>query len=166
MNIALILIGTVVSACLYRMYGCDDSDFKEEFFWLGFVGQIVRKIPKFRSMLCNLIAITLVARFVEAPIWMYVVCYVLGYLTLLTYHDTRPWNWMNPRDNFLLHGLVNGIAFIPLAFFDHAMLLPLIYRAVAMGLGMGIWCHWLWSIDWVEEWGRGAIIILSILFLL
>jgi hypothetical protein len=162
MSIVLILLGTVAAAILYRLGGCSEEDWVEEYPW---VPLFLRKLPV-RDMGVSLIAVGLGSMLISAPWWMWLICYALSHITLTTYHDTKPYNWMKPDDNFWLHGLVNGMAFLPLAFFATEMLVPLILRSVVMGLFMGVWCHWIFSTDYIEEWGRGGIIILTLLFLL
>lgn len=168
MNIVLILLGTVLSAVLYRMYGCGDKDFKLEYSWTGAVGRFIRKIPKFRALLCNLIALSVLAVVypVSAPWWMWLLCWALGFLTLLTYHDTKPWNPMKPRDNFWLHGFCNGLAFMPLAFYAPELLGMLAVRSIIMCVFMGVWCHWIFTSAIMEEHGRGGIMVFTLLLLL
>ena len=66
------------------------------------------------------------------------------------------WDKLFGKDNFYAHGFMIGLAAFPLIWAGVAWWLILI-RALAMGLGMGLWCRWFSNV-WVEECGRGAFI--------
>ena len=85
----------------------------------------------------------------------------LTFLALTTYYD-RIFGY----DNFYIHGLMIGLAALPLSFVGISGW-QVVYRAVLLGLFMGALNWWVHehkikNSDWVEEIGRGAIITLTI----
>ena len=99
----------------------------------------------------------------------YAISLLLHVLFLSTY-----WGWINKffnvaiEDkvwfNWLLHGFGIGLAMMPFALVGLSWVLILI-RAVILGFVMMVWSD-SWDIDWVEEMGRGASIILTLPILL
>lgn len=69
------------------------------------------------------------------------------------------------EDNFFHHGLMIGLALFPLATMGCVSWIALFVRSVILSLSMGLWCKWFKN-DWVEELGRGGIIILTLPILL
>jgi len=68
---------------------------------------------------------------------------------------TTYWDSVFGYDNFFFHGFMIGIAYIFYAF--SGLWFMIFVRAVALGIGMHIWCK-IFKKDWVEEGGRGAMI--------
>ena len=69
----------------------------------------------------------------------------------------------NDVDNFFMHGLVCGLAALPLVGIYPWWLI--VARAAILGAAMGLWCKvWSWAV--AEEVGRGAFIVASLLLFL
>jgi hypothetical protein len=76
---------------------------------------------------------------------------------LTTYWDEAPWN--NGKDNFYNHGTACALAYFPYMFFAEPT--ALMARVILCGALMGIW-SWIIGLDWVEEGGRGFILIITL----
>ena len=102
---------------------------------------------------------------IKAPWWIYLLSYPLMGGALSTY-----WDRIFGYDNFYAHGFVIGTGLLPLVLCGSLDLLPFMIRAVVLCLAMGSLnyivnkFHVPFS-DWIEELGRGAFIILSLLLL-
>lgn len=93
---------------------------------------------------------------IEAPWWAYLLCYPLMGGALSTY-----WDRIFGYDNFYAHGFVIGTGLLPLVLCGSLGIAPFIIRAIVLGVAMGLWCIYFEN-DWVEEFGRGAFITLSL----
>jgi len=83
----------------------------------------------------------------------------LTFGALTTYFDS-----IFGYDNFYAHGFATGIACLPL-FWVGIPLWLILARSLILALFMGLWSRF-WGWDEMEEWGRGASIILTIPILL
>lgn len=90
----------------------------------------------------------------------YTISFILSWISLSTY-----WDDVFGSPNFYAHGLGIGLALIPLTFIGVPIWWILI-RSICLSLGMGVWSSST-DVDWLEEMGRGALIIatLPILFM-
>jgi hypothetical protein len=71
---------------------------------------------------------------------------------------TTYWDWINGEDNFFLHGLFCGLAYLPYLFYINWY--AIVLRAVILGISMWIWCS-INDRDDIEEYGRGALLIVT-----
>ena len=62
--------------------------------------------------------------------------------------------------NWFLHGFGIGLALIPYGIGIHNLYVVLC-RAIILGISMAIWSHFIHK-DWLDEGGRGALIILTL----
>ena len=97
--------------------------------------------------------------------WMYVLAFAGTWGGLSTYHDEMFYNWMKPRDNHWLHGMVIGCAVWSGAW------LPFVLRIAILGVVMGLWSKFTPKIGdieeaRIEEFGRGFVIPLTLLLYL
>jgi hypothetical protein len=91
--------------------------------------------------------------------WLYAIAFGASWGFLTTY-----WDFITGEDNFYLHGLFCGLAFIPLHWVGLSWWVIGI-RAIACAVLMGIWSALIgWDI--AEEFGRGFILTISIPLLL
>jgi hypothetical protein len=88
-------------------------------------------------------------------LYCYIGCFVLSWGALSTY-----WDVVFGHDDFYAHGLGVGLALLPLVFIGVSVWLILL-RAVCLAVSMGIWSN-LIDTDWLEEGGRGVLIILTL----
>lgn len=165
--ILLTLVASYASATLYRLGGASKKDAAKEYPWAP---EWFRNLPKKRDVGCGVVTglttwMILDHLGVGSPWWIYLITGGILWGALSTYHDTMPYNWMNPDDNFWLHGFFCGLAYI---FFGiHTGLwMQLGIRIAVIAVFMGVWSHILFSDAWVEENGRGGILPLSLLLLL
>ena len=91
--------------------------------------------------------------------WWLLLAYILSGLALTTY-----WDDLNGQDNFWIAGLVCGIAGIPLFFYGFPIL-PILIRAVVLCVSWGLIAK-LSSNDFFEEYSRGFMLSITMLFLL
>jgi hypothetical protein len=90
---------------------------------------------------------------------MLALCYPLLGGALSTY-----WDKLFGFDNFWFAGFMCGVAAFPLVFY---VVNPwgIVLRAILLAILWGAWCAWQ-SVDYVEEMGRGAFLVLTIPLLL
>ena len=94
---------------------------------------------------------------ISAPLWVHLLSGFLMFAALTTYCDKIFWT-----DNFYCHGFLIASAYFPYAIVGAIGWWAFSIRVIALALMMGLWCKWF-SSDWVEEWGRGSFIILTLL---
>jgi hypothetical protein len=90
--------------------------------------------------------------------WLYLL--VLGGSFGMT---TTYWDFLFGYDNFYMHGAMIGLMAIPMAW-TNTSFIGILIRAISLAIFMGLWSK-VWSIDWIEEFGRGFIIPLTTLLL-
>jgi len=146
--ITAILLATITSATLYRLGGSAKNGS-----WYD-----ILKNTKTRDLGCPLIAMTIMSFYIFAPLWIHAVSFLLCFGALTTY-----WDRIFKHDNFYMHGLMIGLAYIPYVMCIHWYMI--VFRAIIMAIFMGIWCE-LFKNDVVEETGRGSIIALTLPLLL
>ena len=89
----------------------------------------------------------------------WIVAFALLWATISTY-----WDWLFDFDNYHFHGLCIGLAMIPLVGLGYDWKL-IIARSIVLFFAMG-YLYKLGDIDWFQEMGRGALIILTLPILL
>ena len=104
------------------------------------------------------------------------IAFGLLFASLTTYYDesknkikdslARLINWQYPKDNLYLHGGMIGLAYFPYAV-EIGIYFNFFYRAVLLGVFMGALNYVankykIPHSDWVEECGRGAMIVLTL----
>ena len=149
-----ILIACILSAALYRMGG---------------KGKPYN--TKYRDLGCptvGLILIFLLFGFKLSFLWLYLLTFGLSFGALTLYWDDsknkfldkicRTINWKYPEDNFYLHGLMIGLAGIPLLWCGVPTPIVML-RIVICALGMGYFSKLIGN-DVKEELVRGAIFII------
>lgn len=143
LQIIAILILAFLSAVLYRMGGSGKFN------------------TKVRDMGCTacLIAALIVLGFTH---WSLLLAFGLQFGALTTYFkkkgkDAKFWNW-------LLVGLAYSLSALPIAFFYHDWI-GFFIRTVALSGLIVLWSQLIGK-DWLEEGGRGALIILTLPLLL
>ena len=149
-TIIILAIGSVISGILYHCGG---------------IGKPYS--TKLRDIGCSLIILLTLSFLAHKifPIWVNLVTFGLSWLFLSTYHKYLN-KWFNkPRTdafyfNWLAHGIGIGLAMIPMAWIGITWWLILI-RAVVLGLSMMVWSE-LNDNAVSEEFGRGALIVLSL----
>ncbi len=153
MNILLLLLFTVIYALAYRAGGTGKEDEAKP-----------KWIPKWlrkswvRDWLCPLFVYGSLLLFYQPCLWwewlLLVLCYPLLGASLSTY-----WDWLFGFDNYWFAGFVCGIASFPLIFCGFTWW-TILLRAILVAVLWGVWSLF-WAEDWVEEFGRGAIIVLT-----
>ena len=143
---------SILSGILYRLGG---SAKKEN--WLDFA-----RNSKTRDIGCSLLSLGLVGSYLGLKtgfLWLYAIVFGLSWGFLSTY-----WDFITSNDNFYLHGLGCGLAFIPLYWAGLSWWLIGI-RAIILAVSMGLWSK---AIGWdvAEEMGRGGILVLTLPILL
>jgi len=169
MAIIVALIFTILSAFCYRIGGMSKESAKQYFPW--FPQALVASW--FRDANCVLLVLIWSLLFLPHVAWFW---YLLGcgamYGAMTTYWDDK----IPPKgiDKFWMHGLMIGLAWLFIAIPAGAWLGGLI-RAAVMSAFMYIWCEWVsgwiakltgWGTDFIDEYGRGGIIALTLLFLI
>lgn len=118
---------------------------------------------KARDIGVPLVATIWLLLFTTWRIWPLVVHFGLLFGALTTYEYFLPDNPKKGPLNWLLHGFFSGLAAIPLIWCGIAWWL-ILARAVILAVTMTAWSEaWKWDI--AEEWGRGALVVLSLLIL-
>ena len=149
----LILL-SLASAVLYRLGGWGDEG-RDKF----------PKLPewvfdtKARDIGCAavwFVAMKYVIHFV-APWWIHLISFLMLFGFLTTYWDWAPWN--KGKDNFYNHGTACAMAYLPYAFYAEPT--ALVVRVIVCGALMGFW-SWIIGLDWLEEGGRGFILIATL----
>lgn|SRR3990167_2832006 len=121
------------------------------------------KGTKWRDLGCPLIAllaIWLQANFIIPYWWAYLLTYGLMFASLTTYYDT-----IFGKDNFYAHGAGIGFACLPLMWVGISWY-GIISRSIFLALSFGLLNKYVnkWQIkhsDDIEEYSRGALIILT-----
>ena len=142
-RLILLIIGSIISAILYRMGGSDTFDTK----WrdLG--------IPTLMILLMSLFGLWH---------WSLLLCFSLLFISLTTYFkkkgtDAKWWNW-------LLCGTVYGLSMLPFAWMTEHWL-GFILRTIFLMFSITLYSELIGDVIW-EECGRGFIIIASLGFFL
>lgn len=90
---------------------------------------------------------------------MLVLCYPLLGGALTTY-----WDNLFGFDNLWFAGFMCGVASFPLVFYG-VNPWGIVLRAIVLAVLWGGWCAWQ-SVDYIEEFGRGAFLVLTLPLLL
>jgi len=153
------ILATLLSAILYRLGGMSVKDAKRYPPWKWFPEWAVN--TKARDIGCALIGTGWMIAFLPAVTWwIHLIGFGLLFGALTTY-----WDWLfGDEDNFYMHGAMCAFAYIPYAIATGAWVNWGI-RIAVMAVFMGTWCL-IFSDDYVEECGRGAIIAASLPLLL
>lgn len=137
---------TALSGYLYRMGGSED---KPEWMW------------KARDVGCN-IAILLWLYFAMGILhWVEIFCFGLMWASFSSYFnkDDAQEHWWN----FSLHGFFIGLSLFPLCITNDISWASMTIRSLALFAFMGLWSLHKNAI--IEESGRGAAVILTLLLL-
>lgn len=146
--IAITIIFTVLSAILYRLGGLGREQDQWIPAWL--------KNTKYRDVGCSLLAVGWMAIYYERVEWFwYLASFGVLWGALTTY-----WDFVFEKDNFWVHGLGIGVAFIFYAIATGDWIGWGI-RCLSLAVLTGGWCA-IFKNDWVEELGRGAFIIATL----
>ena len=151
------IIATILSAFAYRIGGMSKEQAKQYFPWLPSV--LVRS--GFRDLGCGLIIVGWCLVCLPRVAWFW---YVLSLPVTLLALNTYWQRFFGGEDNFYAHGVGVGLALLFVVIPAGCWMWAL-GRAVILGLAMGIWCQ-VFSNDFVEEYGRGAFIIMTLPLLL
>ena len=142
------IIGAIVSAILYRLGGMKGMN------------------TKFRDFGVPLVFLAVVY---FSGHWQksYFVSSVLLCCTFLFLELTTYWDVIFKKDNFYAHGLGCGLAMLPLAVGGWVAWFSVFEYAVILSIFMGVlnWAVNKYQVpfrDWIEEFGRGAVIILAL----
>jgi len=160
-------VKTTLSAFFYRIGGMSKAEAAKYFPWWPqcLVKSWVRDIG------CSFLTVSWAMCLPAIAWWRFILALILTYLALTTYWDKsdnkwkdafcRKFNWRYPEDNFYLHGLFIGIAYMPISFTWLAL-----GRAVVLSVFMGVLCHVLkWAFFknvFTQEYGRGGAIIVTL----
>jgi len=182
------LVLSIISAILYRFGGLGQDGW-EDFFKDKLPRWLFSK--KIRRGFCTLFSISWMAMFYpHVPWWVHMLSFGLVLLGVTTYFDSAKFNWMRPDDNFYLHGFFIALGCILYPIFT-GMWLGFGLRVIVLALLMGLLSEkWADPIviylkaklskypklytkierfikdDWVEELGRGLLIILTKILML
>jgi hypothetical protein len=154
-----IFLLALVSAVLYRLGGWGGEG-RTKFPWLpGWLFD-----TKARDLGCPLVALGGMFSLGIAnavPWWINVICFGAMFGALTTY-----WDFMfNDNDNFFMHGGMIALAYVPYAIVGGTSWLGAFTHVWVTAALCGIWSLIVGK-DWVEEGGRGFIIIATLGFLL
>lgn len=144
----------LLSGVLYRLGGLSKWQAKRDMPWLpSFVVN-----SKTRDIGCVVLTGVWLYNFSVVGVWFgQVLAGLLMVAGLTTYWDESPINWDKPEDNFFLHGIIIGLALVPMGI-STGLWGWMIVRAVTLGILMGVISS-VSKNDYVEEIGRGAVII-------
>ena len=129
MKLLIVSIATILSAILYRAGGMSKDDTANPTWipkWL--------RNTKTRDLGCPLfclLALLLIG--IHSQWWIHLIVFLVMFGALTTY-----WDKITEEDNFYLHGLAIGLAYLP-----YLMVIPwylIFIRTIIMSLFMGIWC--------------------------
>ena len=140
-KIAIWLLTTVLCGVFYR---------------LGGVGKPFN--TRYRDIGCSLITLILwwvLVGFQISLWWVYLIVFGLIWGALSTY-----WDWLFGYDNFWFSGFMIGLAMFPLMWGDVSWYAILI-RSIVLSISIGLWSKFI-DKDWLEEFGRGALITLTL----
>jgi len=148
---------TSVAAFLYRVGGMSKGEAKSVFPWLPSV--FVRSIC--RDVGVSLATVAWLVLFLSpVAAWALAVAFCLSWAALTTY-----WDEVFKKDCFFAHGLGIGLALLPIAITGSAGWVGYGVRALVLATLM-------WAVSaasknvFVEEYGRGAAVILTLPLLL
>jgi hypothetical protein len=138
----MIILLSIISGIFYRMGGSDKYD------------------TKWRDWGCPLVVLLALHWH-----WSLILCFLLMWGALTTYWKVLNKFFNKPTSdaywfNWLAHGLGIGLALIPYTLFVGGWELGLV-RSLALGLLMMVWSLLNDNVVW-EEFGRGALIILTL----
>jgi len=154
MKILIVIIGAIISGILYRCGGMSkDSTAKPTWIPTWARESLVRRLG---CPLVSLIVLFLIG--INPAWWIYIITFLLVWIMTTTY-----WDEIFGYDNFYAHGFMIGLAYLP--FMVVTTWWILILRAIVLGLFMGLWCK-IFKGDVIEEVGRGAAIIATLILLL
>jgi len=145
MRILIILILSIISGACYRLGGAAKKGNSLDF----------ARNTKTRDAGCPLVLLAVVWAlwgFQGHNWWVYVITFGLSWSTLTTY-----WDFVYGYDNYYVHGLMCGLAALPLC-----LIIPpwiIVLRIAICTFGMGIWSERV-NDDVIEEVGRGVLFIL------
>jgi hypothetical protein len=97
------------------------------------------------------------------PWWINLISFLLLFGSLTTYWDEVPFN--NGKDNFYMHGGAIALAFLPYAIVGGVAWPAMLIRIAVLTVGMGVYQR-LVGLDWLDEGGRGFLIIATLPLLL
>lgn len=140
----------ILSALFYRIGGMAKGVWK----WLpNFVFN-----TKVRDVGCAIVCMiaTRFALDIHAPWYAYLLTGALVFGALTTY-----WDKLTGEDNFFLHGAGCGLAFVPCAIWGPLDWAAVLFYAVTTGLGM-MAISAASENDFIEEFGRGALLIICL----
>lgn len=153
------ILFTLLSAWLYRLGGMSVKDSNTHWLWRWVPDWAVN--TKARDVGCAfLIYLWMGLFFAEVAWWAHLIAFLGAFGGLVTYWD----DLCSGQDNFYVHGAVIAFALLPYAIVEGHWI-GYILRIVLMAGFMGYWCK-VFSNDYVEECGRGAIIIASLALML
>lgn len=145
-----VLFLSAISACLYRAGGLS----KEEKHWIP----VWARHSWVRDWLCPLCMYILFVPQSWYQLTMWVLCYGATGGFLSTY-----WDWLFKYDNYWFSGFMVGLAGLFLIALGLSWQL-LLLRAFILAISWGAWCTIFSDAD-VEEYGRGAFLVLTMLTL-
>lgn len=157
-QIGIVICLSILSAIFYRAGGQSQDDTAEP-----------KWIPKWmrhswvRDWLCPLFVLGCFSIFASPLSYLGWIGVLVSY-GLLGGALTTYWDNLFGFDNFWFAGFVCGLAAFPLMFADLQWQF-ILARAILMALGWGLWCKYQ-SVDYVEEYGRGAMLVLFVPILL
>lgn len=153
------LVLAVLSALLYRLGGMSKVDATRYAPWKWMPQWAVN--TKARDIGCSLIACVWIAFvFPGLAWWIHLLSFAFVFAALTTYWD----DMFNGVDNFYVHGLGIALAYTPYGL-AASMGMGFTLRCIVLAVAMGVLCKYS-SNDYVEECGRGALIILTLPLLL
>jgi len=157
-GIFIAIVFSVLSAFCYRVGGMSKEQAEKYFPWFPQV--LVRSW--FRDAGCVILTLIWTLLFVKVAWYWYIPAAGAMYGAMTTYWDDK----IPPKnvDKFWAHGLFIGLAWMFIAIPAGVWVGGLIRLAI-MATFMGVWCY-IFSNDFVEEFGRGAIITATLPFLL
>lgn len=151
----VLIIISCFSAFLYRIGGSSKEDAKKHFPW--YPSWAVN--TKARDLGCPAFTLLgVLAVGITASWWVHALAFVLMFGAMCTY-----WDSLLGEDNFYVHGLAIGFAYLVYAIAGSIGWLPFVMRTITLALFMGIWCGYFKN-DFVEEYGRGGILPITLLF--
>lgn len=153
--IVITIIATIASAFFYRIGGMSKESAKKYFPWLpSFL-----VASWFRDFNCSLLVLIWLRLFLPpvAGIW-YLLSFATMYMAMTTYYDDK----LPPKgvDKFWAHGLGIRLSTLFVAI-PAGVGFQCLLSAIVLAVFMGVWC-WIFSDDFVEEFGRGSSIIATL----
>ena len=157
--ILYIILGTIFGAFAYRIGGCSKAEAYTHFPW--FPQGLVKSW--FRDLNCTLICLGFYLLFLpRVEWWWYVLSAGSMYGAITTYwDDTLPPQGI---DKFWAHGLFIALSTLFVAI-PAGLWVGGLLRVFVLSVFMGVWCA-VFDNVFVEEYGRGGAIVLSLLLCL